>query len=123
MVLRITIGLNAVAYGFQAMLGTSGTPHSGWMTGTALIVIGVLLLIGFLTPVASVSAFFGSVAIGLSGFSSTDLTKHIGPVAAFNLAAIALSLVLLGPGAFSLDARLFGRREIIIPKSRTFPRR
>jgi hypothetical protein len=25
---------------------------------------------------------------------------------------------LLGPGAFSLDARLFGRREIIIPEGR-----
>ena len=104
------------------MLGTSA-PHSGWITGTVLIVIGALLLIGFLTPVASVSAFLGSVAIALSSFSTTDLTKHIGPLAAFNLAAIALSLVLLGPGAFSLDARLFGRREIIIPKSHTLPPR
>jgi hypothetical protein len=25
------------------------------------------------------------------------------------------ALVLLGPGAFSLDAHLFGRREIMIP--------
>jgi len=27
----------------------------------------------------------------------------------------AVSVALLGPGAFSLDSRLFGRREIIIP--------
>jgi len=26
-----------------------------------------------------------------------------------------VALVCLGPGAFSLDARLFGRRELIIP--------
>jgi len=32
------------------------------------------------------------------------------------LAVISAALVLLGPGAFSLDARLFGRREIIIPE-------
>jgi hypothetical protein len=25
--------------------------------------------------------------------------------------------VLLGPGAFSVDARLFGRREIVIPRA------
>ena len=28
---------------------------------------------------------------------------------------MATAIVLLGPGAFSLDARLFGRREIVIP--------
>jgi hypothetical protein len=30
---------------------------------------------------------------------------------------IAVALICLGPGAFSLDARLFGRREIIIPSA------
>jgi hypothetical protein len=33
--------------------------------------------------------------------------------------AILLAILGSGPGAYSLDARLFGRREIIIPK-RTF---
>ena len=28
---------------------------------------------------------------------------------------MAAAIVFLGPGAFSVDARLFGRREIIIP--------
>ncbi len=28
---------------------------------------------------------------------------------------LAAVIALLGPGAYSLDARLFGRREIIIP--------
>ena len=35
-----------------------------------------------------------------------------------NLAIICIALALLGPGAFSVDARLFGRREIIIPDSK-----
>jgi len=48
----------------------------------------------------------------------TGANNHISALAAFNLAAISAALVLLGPGAFSLDARLFGRREIIIPKGR-----
>ena len=34
------------------------------------------------------------------------------------MAAISAALVLLGPGAFSLDTRLFGRREIITPEGR-----
>ena len=38
-------------------------------------------------------------------------------------AAVAASLALLGPGAYSIDARLFGREEIIIPPRRQAPRR
>jgi hypothetical protein len=26
------------------------------------------------------------------------------------------AIIILGPGAFSLDARLFGQREIIVPR-------
>ena len=38
-------------------------------------------------------------------------------VAALLLMADAVALVLLGPGALSLDAWLFGRREILLPRS------
>jgi hypothetical protein len=46
----------------------------------------------------------------------TEANQDTVRVGALNLAAISATLVLLGPGAFSLDARLFGRREIIIPE-------
>jgi hypothetical protein len=56
---------------------------------------------------------------GVSSFLTTTANDHhTSALAAFNLAAISGALVLLGPGAFSLDARLFGRREIIIPEGR-----
>jgi hypothetical protein len=35
---------------------------------------------------------------------------------------MSFALVLLGPGAISVDARLFGRQEIIIPDGRRPPR-
>jgi hypothetical protein len=39
--------------------------------------------------------------------------------AALFVAIVGAAIVLLGPGAFSLDSYLFGRREIIIPHDRS----
>jgi hypothetical protein len=61
-------------------------------------------------------ATVGYLRTGVSSFLMTGANNHINALAAFNLAAMSAALVLLGPGAFSLDARLFGRREIIIPE-------
>jgi hypothetical protein len=36
------------------------------------------------------------------------------------IVVVVAAIILLGPGSLSLDARLFGRREIIIPRG---PRR
>jgi uncharacterized membrane protein YphA (DoxX/SURF4 family) len=54
-------------------------------------------------------------------FLATDANKHANAFTAFDLAVMSLALVLHGPGAFSVDARLFGRFEIIIPDGRRPP--
>jgi hypothetical protein len=33
------------------------------------------------------------------------------------LSVMAVTVALLGPGAYSVDARLFGRREIVVPRA------
>jgi hypothetical protein len=48
----------------------------------------------------------------------SESNYQISTLGAFNLAAISPAPVLLGPGSFSGDTRLFGRREIIIPQDR-----
>jgi hypothetical protein len=58
---------------------------------------------------------------GVSSFVMTESIHQISALGAFSLAAISPALVLLG--SFSVDARLFGRREIIIPEDRRSPRR
>jgi len=82
-----------------------------------LIVIAAFLLVGYLTPVASVLAGLACLSSAvplISGPTSSLLAAK--PAVAF-ATAIAAALFCLGPGAFSLDARLFGRREIVISNS------
>jgi uncharacterized membrane protein YphA (DoxX/SURF4 family) len=77
-----------------------------------------MVLIGFLTPVAGFAATIGYAVTGISMLLAGEADRHVQGLTAVDLAVMSCALVLLGPGAFSLDARLFGRREIIIPESR-----
>jgi putative oxidoreductase len=67
-----------------------------------------LLLIGFWTPVAGV--LLGLTEISLAFSHSQDPSIHI------LLGALGAGLAMLGPGAWSVDSRLFGRKRIQIPQ-------
>ena len=116
--LRLTVAVNAIICAIDALLGPNSHVISAWAIGSLAIVIGSAIFAGFLTPVASAVATVGYLMTGVAPSLMTEANNHISALTAFNLAAISAALVLLGPGAFSLDARLFGRREIIIPEGR-----
>lgn len=78
---------------------------------------GSLLLIGFLTRLVSLVAAIVSVTCIFSWFPGSDAGPLANLMTAVLCSAIAVAVIFLGPGALSLDARLFGRREIIIPNS------
>lgn len=67
-----------------------------------------LLLVGFWTPVAGVLMAVTEMFLAFS--HSTDPWIHI------QLGTLGASLAMLGPGAWSVDARLFGRKRIQIPQ-------
>lgn len=67
----------------------------------------IAILVGLASPVAAALAFLASLW-GLFAFGDG---RGICVVTALD----ALALVLLGPGAFSLDSRIFGRRLLVIP--------
>jgi putative oxidoreductase len=76
------------------------------------IAAGILLLIGLWTPVAGVLAAIVKVWIALSRYFS-----HSGdPWIAITQAVLSAVLAMVGPGAWSIDARLFGRRRIHMPE-------
>ena len=69
---------------------------------------GLLILGGLWTPVAGVLAGIVEVCIGLSqpGTQSSALF----------LATLGISLAMIGPGAWSIDARLYGRKQLLPPE-------
>jgi uncharacterized membrane protein YphA (DoxX/SURF4 family) len=94
--------------------------HLGFLILTVIcvmIAVGLLLLIGFLTRfVALVAAMIGVSSV-LSWFPRSSVGPLDTPMTAVLLAVIAIAVICTGAGALSLDARMFGRREIIIPSS------
>ena len=69
---------------------------------------GLLLIAGLWTPVA------GAVAAGAEVWIAFSSATHPGILIA--LAILAVTLALIGPGWWSIDARLYGRKHIILPK-------
>jgi putative oxidoreductase len=104
--------LRIVAGGFLIMDGVekcrAGEPIGLLIVGLFSIVDGALLGAGLWTPLA------GPFVIMLSTWGI--LVQHQDPHPRILLAAIGATLALVGPGALSLDARLFGWKRIDLEK-------
>jgi len=81
------------------------------------IIGGGALVIGFLTSIACGLAVLGGVGITLLVPASGSLNLFNANPLTFDLLVMCLVSGLLGPGALSLDAHLFGRRKVVIPRS------
>jgi putative oxidoreductase len=71
---------------------------------------GILLLAGLWTPIA------GAIVTVLEGWNA--ISGHGDPSTSLLLGTLAGALAVLGPGAWSVDARLFGWKRIDIRKQR-----
>lgn len=85
--------------------------------GSLALATGSSLLIGYLTPVVCILLELVSTAIALSPFPTSTHNLLTNGLSIPFVMVIATALALTGPGAYSLDARLFGRREIIIHRA------
>jgi len=97
----------------QGVLLITATHHvtGGEVAAALAITTSLALMIGLLTPIAaSLLCLVGLATInsGLAGY----MPLFDSSVARVEFVVMSAALICLGPGAFSLDARLYGRREV-----------
>lgn len=117
LLLRSAVGLAAAAQGVAYLSGHDDS--SLWASAACLLAFatGSLLLVGFLTPLACIVVGLGSTALAFSVPPAETYGVLLGGLFFLFVMSTATATLLLGPGAYSLDARLFGRREIILPQA------
>ena len=115
LLLRVAAGAVLVTQGVTYLGDKSGLGFLALVFFSAMCVVGLLLLIGFLTRMAALVAVVIAVNSGLSWFHRVNTALSVTPTTSVLFAAVAIAVICLGPGAYSLDGRLFGRREIVIP--------
>jgi uncharacterized membrane protein YphA (DoxX/SURF4 family) len=115
LLLRIAVGITAGVQGGAYLINSSMLTALTWIVGCLMLVSGAFLLIGFLTRITDLMIAIGSIGFWLSWFSPYTSDLFDARLSLIFLMVMSAAIFLLGPGAYSLDARLFGRREIIIP--------
>jgi uncharacterized membrane protein YphA (DoxX/SURF4 family) len=78
------------------------------LLGVVAASAALLLLVGLWTPVAGLLVAFAELGLAWSHPAESWTFVHFGTLGA--------ALAMLGPGGWSVDARLFGRKRIQIPE-------
>jgi putative oxidoreductase len=104
LLLRLAAGGSLIAERISMVVPLPPSPQ--WEIHIMLVCVGVCICLGIWTPVMGA---FEAVAEVLITFSRpTQYQSHI------LIAVLAIGLAMLGPGAWSIDALIFGRKRITI---------
>jgi putative oxidoreductase len=107
LLLRLALSIFLIA----RCLAAASRPNEEIWLSPIMYIAGALLAAGLWTPLSA-----GMTALLELWIAFTDGNGRDAHLLA---SAIALGLTVLGPGAWSIDARLFGRRRISIEDSET----
>jgi uncharacterized membrane protein YphA (DoxX/SURF4 family) len=99
----------------RVLAGLFVSPESGSGTASEIaaasaLVAGILMILGLWTSIAAGVLMILGIAAASFG---------VQPLHSLFLAWLSFAIALVGPGAFSLDARIFGWRQIRFPNGKT----
>jgi putative oxidoreductase len=106
LLLRLGVGIALISFGIGSFFAASGEPTA--LVRDSIEVAGaIFLILGLWTPLAGALIALNELWIALSLYMSS-LDGHWNHVF---LAVLTAGVAMLGPGAWSIDARLFGRKR------------
>ena len=115
LLMRAALGGISVAFGVLELVELVHRTPVVWAVGLLLVLSGLGLIAGFFTPVASLLAGACVLGSAFSWLPGPPIASQGLTLLTLLMVVMAAAIALLGPGAFSLDGVLFGRREIVIP--------
>jgi uncharacterized membrane protein YphA (DoxX/SURF4 family) len=112
LLLRLVVGGAASSQAWLQVTANNGALNPTVAVALLVFVTGLALIIGFMTPLASVLLSAGGLLLMLNSSITGHLLLFESGMARLEFIAMSAALISLGPGALSVDARLYGRREI-----------
>jgi len=123
LLLRAVVGITVAAQGILCLYSRGHLTVTMVVSAMLLLVSGISIVIGFMTRILCPLAGFACMGIALSWFPLPGWNLFDSKLIVAQMIAISAAIALLGPGAFSIDARLFGWKEIVIPPAPHTPER
>jgi uncharacterized membrane protein YphA (DoxX/SURF4 family) len=112
LLLRVVVGGAASSQAWLLISANHGAVNTSLVVALLAFVTGLALIIGLMTPIASVLLSAGGLLLTVGSSVPGHLLLFESGMARLEFIVMSAVLVSLGPGASSLDARLYGRREI-----------
>jgi hypothetical protein len=101
LLLRASVALALVGESYSHRQELSGSLQA------MSVLVSIALAVGWLTPIAAI--------LGLVFQALIWSDAGVGAAAATIISLDAVALAMLGPGAYSVDSYLFGRRVVVLP--------